>query len=140
MTIDGETLAMRLLSRSDSEVRLSRGDVTLSAAYFRDGNELWLDFEGAARRIVDRTYDPPRRDGEAAEGAVRSPVSGVVVSVEAKAGERVRRGQTLATVEAMKMQYSILAPIDGVIGQANAVAGQQAPLRALLFAVEPHGD
>ena len=40
----------------------------------------------------------------------------------------------------MKMQYSILAPIDGVIAQANAVAGQQAPLRALLFAIEPHGD
>ena len=41
-----------------------------------------------------------------------------------KPGDRVRRGQTLATVEAMKMQYSILAPIDGVIAEANAVAGR----------------
>ncbi len=40
----------------------------------------------------------------------------------------------------MKMQYSILAPIDGVIAEANAVAGRQAQARALLFAIAPHGD
>jgi hypothetical protein len=39
----------------------------------------------------------------------------------------------------MEMQYSFVAPIDGVIAHANALAGQQAPLRALLFAIEPHG-
>ena len=119
---------------------MSREGVIRAAAYARDGDDLWLDFEGAVRRFVDRTYAPPQLEDESADGAVRSPVSGVVVSVEAKAGDRVRRGQTLATVEAMKMQYSILAPIDGVIAHANAVAGQQAPLRALLFAIEPHGD
>ncbi len=139
VTVDGETLTMRLVSRDDSEVRVSRDEVVLGAAFMREGNDLWLDFEGAVRRVVDRTYDPPRLDDRHADGWVRSPVSGVVVGVEAKAGDRVRRGQALATVEAMKMQYSILAPIDGVIAHANAVAGQQAPLRALLFAVEPHG-
>ncbi len=55
-------------------------------------DDLWLDFEGAIRRVVDRTYDPPRLEDEHADGAVRSPVSGVVVGVEAKAGDRVRRG------------------------------------------------
>ena len=140
VTVDGEALAMRLVSRDDSEVRVSRDGVVLGARYVRDGNDLWLDFEGAVRRVVDRTYDPPRLDAEHADGAVRSPVSGVVVGVEAKAGDRVRRGQALATIEAMKMQYSILAPIDGVIAEANAVVGRQAPLRALLFAVKPHGD
>jgi geranyl-CoA carboxylase alpha subunit len=140
VAVGGEALAMRLVSRDDSEVRVSRDGVVVGARYARDRNDLWLDFEGAVRRVVDRTYDPPRPDDEHADGAVRSPVSGVVVGVEAKAGDRVRRGQALATIEAMKMQYSILAPIDGVIADANAVVGQQAPLRALLFAVEPHGD
>jgi geranyl-CoA carboxylase alpha subunit len=140
VTVDGETLPLRLVSRSDSEVRISRDGVILAAKYMRDGDDLWLDFDGAIRRVVDRTYDPARLKDEHADGAVRSPVSGVVVGVEVKPGDRVRRGQALATVEAMKMQYSILAPIDGVVAHANAVAGQQAPLRALLFAIEPHGD
>ena len=137
VAVDGQTLAMRLVSHTESEIRVSRDGIVLGAAYRRDAHDLWLDFEGAIRRVVDRTYDPPRLSDEHADGAVHSPVSGVVVAVAAKAGDRVRRGQTLATVEAMKMQYSILAPLDGVIAQVNAVAGRQAPARALLFAIEP---
>ena len=139
-TIGGDALAMRLVSRNDTEVRFSREGVISAAAYARDGDVLWLDFEGAVRCFVDRTFAPPQLEDDSADGAVRSPVSGVVVSVEAKAGDQVRRGQALATVEAMKMQYSILATIDGVIAHVNAVAGKQLPLRALLFAIEPHGD
>ncbi len=137
VAVDGQTLAMRLVSHTESEIRVSRDGIVLGAAYRRDAHDLWLDFEGAIRRVVDRTYDPPRLSDEHADGAVHSPVSGVVVAVAAKAGDRVRRGQTLATVEAMKMQYSILAPLDGVIAQVNAVAGRQARARALLFAIEP---
>ena len=37
------------------------------------------------------------------------------------------------------MQYAILAPIDGVIAEAHAVAGRQAEARALLFAITPEG-
>ena len=71
---------------------------------------------------------------------MRAPVSGVVVGVEAKPGDRVRRGQTLAVVEAMKMHYPIVAPIDGIVVEANAVAGKPAEQRALLFAIEPCGE
>jgi len=52
----------------------------------------------------------------------------------------VRRGQALATVEAMKMHHAILAPIDGVIAEAHAVAGRQTHARALLFAIAPEGS
>ncbi len=52
----------------------------------------------------------------------------------------MRRGQALATVEAMKMQYSLLAPIDGIVAEANAVEGAQTQQRALLFAIEPHAE
>jgi len=38
------------------------------------------------------------------------------------------------------MQYSILAPIDGVIAEAQAVAGAPAASRALLFAIKSQGD
>jgi geranyl-CoA carboxylase alpha subunit len=140
VTLDGEALSMRLLSRAENDIRFSCGGVDKRAASARDGDELWLDFDGACRRFVDRTYAPPRLKDEDSDGAVRSPVSGVIVGVEAAVGEKVRRGQLLATIEAMKMQYSILAPIDGVVQTANAAAGAQAQARSILFAIEPHGD
>jgi geranyl-CoA carboxylase alpha subunit len=140
VTLDGETFTMRLLSRTSHDIRFSCGGVDRRAASARDGDELWLDFDGACRRFVDRTYAPPLLRDDDSDGAVRSPVSGVIVGVEARAGDKVRRGQVLATVEAMKMQYSILAPIDGVVHTANASAGAQAQARAILFAIAPHGD
>jgi geranyl-CoA carboxylase alpha subunit len=139
VTLDGETLAIQLLSRAGNDIRFTCGGVDRRAALACDGDELWLDFDGACRRFVDLTYAPPRLKDEDSDGAVRSPVSGVIVGVEAKVGDEVRRGQALATVEAMKMQYSILAPIDGVVQTANAAAGAQAQARAILFAIEPHG-
>ncbi len=140
VTVDGEAVTMQLVSRDEAEIRILLDGVVVRASYRRFGDDLWLDFQGVLRRFVDRTYAPPLLEHEHADGAVRSPVSGVVVGVDVKAGDRVRRGQALATVEAMKMQYSILAPIDGVIAEANAVAGRQAQARALLFAIAPHGE
>ncbi len=130
-------LRMRLLDSRVGELRFAVDGLVRRVAFARDGDALWLDFEGVCRRFADLTYAPPRRDDAAATGAVLAPVSGVVVAVEAKAGDAVRRGQALATLEAMKMQYAILAPIDGVIAEAHAVAGAPAQARALLFSIAP---
>jgi len=139
VTDDREDLALRLAERGDGEVRFTCEGLVKQAAYAREGDDLWLDLDGACRRFTDRTYAPPRLKDANADGAVRSPVSGVVVAVDAKAGDAVRRGQALATVEAMKMQYAILASIDGVITEAHAATGRQVEARALLFTIAATG-
>jgi geranyl-CoA carboxylase alpha subunit len=139
MSVDGEDLSLNLIERGAAEVRFAYNGLVKRAAYAGDGEDLWLDLDGVCRRFTDRTYAPPRLKDADADGAVRSPVSGVVIVVEAKAGDAVRRGQALATVEAMKMQYAILAPIDGVIAEAHAAAGRQTQARALLFSIAPSG-
>ena len=88
---------------------------------------------------IARTRRPKLKDAQS-DGAVRSPVSGVIAAVAAMAGDHVRRGQALATVEAMKMQYSILSPIEGVITLAAAAQGGQAKARELLFVVVADGE
>jgi geranyl-CoA carboxylase alpha subunit len=135
----GETLAIKIISRTSGDIRFSCEGMVKTACYAREGENLWLDFEGRCLRFADQTYAPPERAGARSDGAVHSPISGVIVGVEANAGDRVRRGQTLATIEAMKMQYSIIAPIDGVVAEANAAIGLQAQARALLFEIRPEG-
>jgi geranyl-CoA carboxylase alpha subunit len=137
VSVDGEDLILNLIERRDGEVRFACDGLVQRAAYAGDGDDLWLDLDGVCRRFTDRTYAAPRLRDADADGAVRSPVSGIVIVVEAKAGDAVRRGQALATVEAMKMQYVILAPIDGVIAEAHAATGRQAEARTLLFTIVP---
>jgi len=138
--VDGEALALRLIRREANEVRFSRDGSVGVASYARWGHHLKLDLDGVGYDFVDRTYAPPRPAHDEAGGAVESPVSGVLVGVDARTGDRVRRGQSLATVEAMKMQYVILAPIDGLIRSAPGAVGSQVAARALLFEIEASGD
>ena len=48
-------------------------------------------------------------------GALTAPMPGKILSVEVRQGDRVSRGQTLVTLEAMKMKNSIKSPYDGVV-------------------------
>ena len=49
---------------------------------------------------------------------------GVILEVSVKAGDKVKRGQQVAVLDAMKMQNVIGAPKDGTIGDVCVAAGQ----------------
>ena len=95
-------------------------------------------FEEGAAFTLSRSA--PLSDGDvgASDGAVRSPMPGRIVAVAAKAGERVRKGQTLITLEAMKMEHVLLAPCDGAIVEVAFDVGDQAPEGAVLVRLEPN--
>lgn len=71
---------------------------------------------------------------------IASPISGLVVSLEVAPGDRVQRGQTVAVIEAMKMQHVIAAPGSGQIAtiavKEGAVVDPDAPLAHWM----PDGD
>jgi len=48
-------------------------------------------------------------------GALTAPMPGKILSVEVNRGDRVSRGQTLITLEAMKMKNAVKSPYDGVV-------------------------
>jgi biotin carboxyl carrier protein len=65
---------------------------------------------------------------EAAAGGstrVKAPLAGTVTAVNVKAGDAVKKGQTLMILEAMKMENEILAPCDGSVKSLPVSAGRQ---------------
>jgi 3-methylcrotonyl-CoA carboxylase alpha subunit len=48
---------------------------------------------------------------------------GRVTALRVATGERVARGHPLMVVEAMKMEHTIVAPMDGVVGRLNYRVG-----------------
>ena len=66
-------------------------------------------------------------DADAALGGdvVKAPMPGKVLSILATPGAAVTRGDTLAVLEAMKMEHALTAPRDGIIETVHAKAGQQ---------------
>ncbi len=64
-------------------------------------------------------------DGLVEGGRLTAPMPGKVVSFAVKAGDSVKRGQTLAVMEAMKMEHTIAAPADGVVAELLFEPGDQ---------------
>ena len=85
-------------------------------------------------------FSPYRVEGSehhsAHDGDILSPMPGKIIAVEVAAGQAVVKGQKLLTLEAMKMEHSLIAPFDGVVAELNAVAGAQVQVEALLARIE----
>jgi biotin carboxyl carrier protein len=111
-----------------------------------EGCQVSYRFEGGVRRMYfaqdsDKYYLAV--DGEyytfgKAKGSVHGPAEttaeknsvvssmpGLLVKMPVKVGEVVKAGDTLAIVEAMKMQNELRAPRDGVVKQVNFTEGEQ---------------
>jgi acetyl-CoA/propionyl-CoA carboxylase biotin carboxyl carrier protein len=48
--------------------------------------------------------------------------------VHVTAGDTVTAGQPVLVVEAMKMEHTVTAPMNGVVSELTAKAGQQVPM------------
>ena len=86
---------------------------------------LWLEDEQ-----YDFLLDDPRTHefhATAAVGGLTTPLPGVVVSVAVTVGSRVRAGEVLMVIEAMKMEHTISAPHDGTVRAIHFARGDRVP-------------
>ena len=56
--------------------------------------------------------------------SVEAPLPGKILNVTAQAGAAVEEGGEICTIEAMKMETPILAPVAGTVKQVMVSAGQ----------------
>ncbi len=57
------------------------------------------------------------------EVVVKAPLSGKIVSLKCKVGDRVKSGDVLLVFEAMKMENDIFSPINGVVREVFVSEG-----------------
>ncbi|WP_368834180.1 biotin carboxylase N-terminal domain-containing protein [Mycobacterium intracellulare] len=70
------------------------------------------------------------------KGSLVAPMPGNVIRLGAAIGDTVTAGQPLIWLEAMKMEHTITAPVDGVLAELDVKTGQQVEVGAVLARVE----
>ncbi len=71
---------------------------------------------------------------------ISAPMPGLLKGINVADGQAVRKGETLFTLEAMKMENAIKTPVAGVVRNIAAVEGSALEKGALLCIVEPVVD
>ncbi|UBH04930.1 acetyl/propionyl-CoA carboxylase subunit alpha [Leucobacter sp. Psy1] len=75
--------------------------------------------------------DPADTEEGPSDGAVLAPFAGTLSAWKAADGDAVTAGQTVAVLEAMKMEVPVTAPIDGVLRQTAATGSDVAAKETL---------
>ncbi len=83
-------------------------------------------------RLVDPFHFEPSEDTN--DGRLTAMMPGRVVKVMANAGDKIKKGQALIIMEAMKMEHTIVSPRDGVVERVAFKVGDMVPADAVLFA------
>jgi pyruvate carboxylase len=124
----GKTLILKYVATSDVH---------------EDGTRtVFFELNGQPRpiRVPDKSQvakRPPRRKAEAGNAAhVGAPMPGTIGTVSARVGQSLTRGDTLLTLEAMKMETTVRAEQGGVIQEVLAKPGQAVDAKDLLVVFE----
>ena len=97
-----------------------------------------VPFRLAAAPDVDRAARAAaggRQGGGPVE--VSAPMPGSILTIHVSAGQAVDAGEPIATLEAMKMEHAVVAPIAGTVAELAARAGDQVARGDVLAVVEP---
>ncbi len=158
LVVDGEAHEVEVEGQPPS-VTVKVDGATYRTKATRDGGELSVRIGARRHRVVIRgrqvTVDGLSHEvatealdhvGSLSGGAVgsrtgtvlevRPPMPGRIVKVAVAAGDAVRRGQTLAVLEAMKMQNEIPAPAEGVVRSVGVREGESIPSDRVIAVLE----
>ncbi len=127
--LNSQSLQLRIepLSRFERRVFcLQRSYRTLT---MHSGVEYLIEVDGVPCRIS-------RDDG----GVVRSPAPAIVVSVKVKPGDDIQQGETLAILEAMKLEMRMTSPYSGVVRSVEVTGNEQVDAGAPLLRLMPSSN
>jgi acetyl/propionyl-CoA carboxylase alpha subunit len=137
VTGEGGEHRIGLVDRAGHELRLEVDGAVVDTTVAVDAHQVTVVLQGQPW-VLERPDAFGSSSGSVVtDGDVAAPMPGTVLTVEVAVGDRVKTGDRLGVLEAMKMELSLTAPLDGIVVHAVAGAGAQVALGDVLFRVEP---
>jgi pyruvate carboxylase len=125
----GKTMIVKFLTIGEAHP-----DGTRTLFFELNGQPREVTVRDRALRVVERSH--PKANPED-PGQVGAPTAGLVSSIAVQVNHPVERGAKLLTLEAMKMQSNIYAPISGRVMKLHVTPGQHVEAKDLLVIIAP---
>ena len=124
LDIDGQTLAFAF-ARVTHGMDVSLDNLRHIVNVYTNGPVAHVFSAQGATQIIAIDALAHAGDAPTEGGRLSAPMPGKLVSFAVKVGDKVKRGQTLALLDAMKMEHTIAAPGDGVVTELLYAPGDQ---------------
>ena len=134
--IDGERFDCTL-RLSGVEGTLTLGDRSRGLLVHGDGDRRDVVFDHRRWQVLRHRRFESVTAAAGGSGRIIAPMPGKVIAIEVSEGDAVEEGQTVALMEAMKMELSIRADAAGTVSKIEAEVGDLVEADALLLEIEP---
>ena len=121
----GEVAGVLEFAATPAGIDLRFAGQRMLVTVYRQGEVAHIHTAQGATKIIAIDLLLHAGEAPAEAGRLTAPMPGKVVSFAVKAGDIVKRGQALAVMDAMKMEHTIAAPIDGVVEELLYAPGDQ---------------
>ncbi|MFZ4767591.1 MAG: pyruvate carboxylase subunit B, partial [Roseimicrobium sp.] len=121
---EGQTIFVRLLNLTDPDQNGQRTGIFELNGYARHATV--TDRSVASTAITRAKADP------ADTTQVGAPMPGMVASIAVSLGQKVKEGETLLTLESMKMFAAVAAPLEGTVSEIIVKVGESVESKDLL--------
>ena len=98
-----------------------------------NGKSYKVDLE-AIEEVASETIKEVKK--EEVKKAVLAPIQGNVVDVKVSVGAKVKKGQVLLLIEAMKLENEVLSPVDGEVSEILVSKGKTVANKELLIKIK----
>lgn len=115
-----------MIKKIDIEIKGQR----IFGAVAQSGSLIWYSLNGEVWTVETsrRTGRAGARGAFADPNAVLAPMPGKIIKVLVQKNSKVASGETLVVMEAMKMEYTLKAVVDGIVEEVACIPGQQVTL------------
>lgn len=133
--LDGKTISVQVIRVEDGRMDLLIDGHRVNAHVSSDGAKRWVTIDGHTLMLT-KTSGAKRGVRHDHAGGLIAPMPGQVRSVSVGVGDVVKKGQTLLTMEAMKMEIRIQALKDGRVAALHVAQGQTVEREQILIEME----
>jgi len=134
-TMDGKTVSVQVIRAEDGRMDLLIDGQRVNAHVSSDMAKRWVTINGQTIMLT-KTSGAKQGVRHDHAGGLIAPMPGQVRSVSVSVGDVVKKGQTLLTMEAMKMEIRIQALKDGTVKALHVAQGQTVEREQILIEME----
>jgi len=126
----GKTLIIKFMTAS-----APHPDGTRTLFFDLNGQPREVNVRDKALRVVERAH--PKADPAEPGQVGATTAGGVITGIAVQLNQSIERGAKLMTLEAMKMQSNIYAPVSGRVTKLLVAPGQNVEAKDLLVTIIP---
>jgi 3-methylcrotonyl-CoA carboxylase alpha subunit len=137
LQVGDRAVAVRGERRADGTLGVTLDGVSKRVIALDDRGETAVFLNGESWRLIEVDRLDTYSGEDPTAGRLTAPMPGRVTQLMAAEGTKVRRGEPLMIIEAMKMEHTVAAPADGIVEAVRFAVGDLVEEGAELIALAP---